>query len=125
MGEKMLLTPPLPPMEARSVEEIPAGYGWQYEPKWDGFRCIAFRDNEKIYLQSKAGQPLARYFPDVVDSLAWAPLFSSGRDSCVYNWLATAGIARFFCQHLIASSPCFVVVARFSLVSRSQEFQHR
>ncbi|PWT84279.1 MAG: ATP-dependent DNA ligase, partial [Acidobacteria bacterium] len=66
----MLLKPPLPPMEARSAEEIPAGHGWQYEPKWDGFRCIAFRDSAKIYLQSKAGQPLARYFPDVVETLA-------------------------------------------------------
>jgi ATP-dependent DNA ligase len=69
----MLLKTPLAPMEARSVEEIPAGHGWQYEPKWDGFRCIAFRDGDKIYLQSKAGQPLARYFPDVVDALASLP----------------------------------------------------
>src|SRR5437868_13413898 len=69
----MLLKPPLPPMEARSVEKIPADHGWQYEPKWDGFRCIAFRDGNTIYLQSKAGQPLARYFPDVVDSLAKLP----------------------------------------------------
>ena len=53
-----------------SVDEIPAGDGWQYEPKWDGFRCLAFRDGEKIYLQSKAGQPLARYFPEVVRSLS-------------------------------------------------------
>jgi ATP-dependent DNA ligase len=66
----MLLKPPLPPMEARSVEEIPTGGGWQYEPKWDGFRCIAFRDDEQIFLQSKAGQPLARYFPDIVAVLA-------------------------------------------------------
>jgi ATP-dependent DNA ligase len=66
----MLLKPPLPPMEARSVEEIPAGNSWQYEPKWDGFRCIAFRDGEQIYLQSKSGQPLARYFPDIADALA-------------------------------------------------------
>jgi ATP-dependent DNA ligase len=71
--EKTLLKPPLPPMEARLVEEIPVGYGWQYEPKWDGFRCIAFRDSNKIYLQSKAGQPLARYFPDVVDAIASLP----------------------------------------------------
>jgi len=69
----MLLKPPLPPMEARSVEEIPADHGWQYEPKWDGFRCIAFRDGDTIYLQSKAGQPLARYFPDVVDGLSKLP----------------------------------------------------
>ncbi|HEY5036290.1 MAG TPA: ATP-dependent DNA ligase, partial [Chthoniobacterales bacterium] len=63
------LHPPFPPMEARSVDEIPAEEGWQYEPKWDGFRCLAFRDGDEIYLQSKAGQPLARYFPDVVQSL--------------------------------------------------------
>jgi ATP-dependent DNA ligase len=69
----MLLKPPLPPMEARSVEEIRAGDGWQYEPKWDGFRCLAFRGGEQIYLQSKNGQPLARYFPDVVGALAKLP----------------------------------------------------
>jgi len=63
------LKPPLPPMEARSVNEIPADYGWQYEPKWDGFRCLAFRDGNEIFLQSKAGQPLARYFPDIVRAL--------------------------------------------------------
>lgn len=63
------LKPPLPPMEARSVAEIPEGAAWQYEPKWDGFRCLAFRDRGEIYLQSKAGQPLARYFPDVVREL--------------------------------------------------------
>jgi ATP-dependent DNA ligase len=69
----MLLTPPLPPMETRSVEEIPTGHGWQYEPKWDGFRCIAFRDGKQVYLQSKAGQPLARYFPDITDALGRLP----------------------------------------------------
>jgi ATP-dependent DNA ligase len=69
----MHLKPPLPPMETRPVEEIPTGDGWQYEPKWDGFRCIAFRDREQIYLQSKNGQPLARYFPDIVSSLAALP----------------------------------------------------
>jgi ATP-dependent DNA ligase len=67
------IKPPLPPMETRSVEEIPIGSNWQYEPKWDGFRCIAFRDAENIYLQSKAGQPLARYFPDVVEAFANLP----------------------------------------------------
>jgi len=60
-------------MEARLVEEIPSGPDWQYEPKWDGFRCIAFRDAENVYLQSKAGQPLARYFPDIVEALAKLP----------------------------------------------------
>jgi ATP-dependent DNA ligase len=69
----MLLKPPLPPMEARAAQEIPSGPGSQYEPKWDGFRCIAFRDDDQIYLQSKSGQPLARYFPDVVETLASLP----------------------------------------------------
>jgi ATP-dependent DNA ligase len=69
----LALKPPLPPMEARSVDAIPVGDEWQYEPKWDGFRCLAFRDGEKIFLQSKAGQPLARYFPDVVEALRRLP----------------------------------------------------
>jgi ATP-dependent DNA ligase len=61
---------PLPlsyaPMEARSVEQLPEGEGWQYNPKWDGFRCLAFRDDDVVDLRSKSGQPLARYFPDLV-----------------------------------------------------------
>ncbi len=64
-----LIKPPLAPMEARSVEEIPFDDGWQYEPKWDGFRCIAYRDGADVYLQSKAGRPLGRYFPDVAETM--------------------------------------------------------
>ena len=60
-------------MEARSVDEIPVGDEWQYEPKWDGFRCIAFRDSHRVFLQSKAGRPLARYFPDIVEALRRIP----------------------------------------------------
>ncbi|MFL6500826.1 MAG: ATP-dependent DNA ligase, partial [Candidatus Udaeobacter sp.] len=60
-------------MEARLVEEIPTGDEWQYEPKWDGFRCLAFRDGDNIFLQSKNGQPLARYFPDVAANVAKLP----------------------------------------------------
>lgn len=56
-------------MEARTEDEIPSGEGWQYEPKWDGFRCIAFRDGDNVELQSKAGQPLSRYFPELVDAM--------------------------------------------------------
>jgi ATP-dependent DNA ligase len=56
-------------MEALLVDRIPEGEGWQYEPKWDGFRCLAFRDGKKIELQSKSGQPLGRYFPEVTASL--------------------------------------------------------
>ncbi len=65
----LAIAPPFPPMEARSVATPPIGEEWQYEPKWDGFRCIAFRDGADVYLQSKSGQPLARYFPDVVDAI--------------------------------------------------------
>jgi ATP-dependent DNA ligase len=67
------IRPPFPPMEARTAEEIPAGGGWQYEPKWDGFRCLAFRSGEQVVLQSKAGQPLGRYFPELVDGLLKLP----------------------------------------------------
>src|SRR6188508_493379 len=63
------LHPPLPPMEAQSVDEIPRGAEWQYEPKWDGFRCLAFRDGEEVQLQSKTGQPMARFFPELVFAL--------------------------------------------------------
>lgn len=57
------------PMELAQVAEIPSGRQWQYEPKWDGFRCMAFRDGDNVHLQSKAGQPLARYFPEVVEAV--------------------------------------------------------
>lgn len=57
------------PMEALLATELPEGDGWQYEPKWDGFRCLARRDGEDVTLTSKSGKPLARYFPEVVDML--------------------------------------------------------
>jgi ATP-dependent DNA ligase len=59
----------LPPMEAETAERLPEGEGWQYEPKWDGFRCLAFREGNRAELRSKAGKPLGRYFPEVVASL--------------------------------------------------------
>jgi ATP-dependent DNA ligase len=57
-------------MEAVSVDQPPVGEEWQYEPKWDGFRCLLFRDHQEVFLQSKSGQPLARYFPDLVESVS-------------------------------------------------------
>lgn len=63
------IAPPFPLMEALSVDEVPTGGEWQYEPKWDGFRCLAFRDGDEVALQSKAGQPLARYFPEMVEAV--------------------------------------------------------
>jgi ATP dependent DNA ligase domain len=61
---------PLPldtaPMEARSAEVLPSGHDWQYEPKWDGFRCLAFRAGDAVNLRAKSGKPLGRYFPEIV-----------------------------------------------------------
>jgi ATP-dependent DNA ligase len=57
---------PFSPMEALPVEHIPIGEQWQYEPKWDSFRCPAFRDGAKIELQSKSGRSMTRYFPELV-----------------------------------------------------------
>jgi len=62
----LVLHPPFPPMEALSVDEVPTGPQWQYEPKWDGFRCLIFRDGAKVELQAKSGKPLTRYFPEIV-----------------------------------------------------------
>jgi ATP-dependent DNA ligase len=67
------LSAPYAPMEALLVEEIPVGREWQYEPKWDGFRCLVFRQGDSIELQSKAGHPLARYFPEVVENIRSVP----------------------------------------------------
>lgn len=53
-------------MEARSVDAIPRGEEWQYEPKWDGFRCLLSRDGDRVELRSKSGEALARYFPELV-----------------------------------------------------------
>lgn len=57
------------PMEADPATDLPAGPEWQYEPKWDGFRCIAFRDGARVDLQSKSGKPLTRYFPELAAAL--------------------------------------------------------
>jgi len=67
------IQPPFPPMEARIAKKIPVGDKFIYEPKWDGFRCLAFRDRDAVVLQSKSGQPLTRYFPELVDALLKLP----------------------------------------------------
>lgn len=61
------------PMEAKIAEVLPPGEEWQYEPKWDGFRCLAFRDGSAVELRGKSGKSLTRYFPDVVQLLAGLP----------------------------------------------------
>ncbi|HUF13183.1 MAG TPA: ATP-dependent DNA ligase [Longimicrobiales bacterium] len=64
------IEPPFPPMEANTRASLPADDGWQYEPKWDGFRCVVFRDGGDVHLQSKSCKPLERYFPEMVEAVA-------------------------------------------------------
>jgi ATP-dependent DNA ligase len=64
--------PPLEPMLAKLTDEIPGGEGWQYEPKWDGFRALVFRDGDEILIQSRDLRPLNRYFPELAEPLAAA-----------------------------------------------------
>jgi ATP-dependent DNA ligase len=62
----------LRPMEAKLVETLPEDGAWQFEPKWDGFRCLVFRDGSKVELVAKSGKPLTRYFPEIVAAFAGA-----------------------------------------------------
>ena len=61
--------PPVAPMLAKLARELPTGGGWSYEPKWDGFRCIVFRDGDELVLGSRNERPLNRYFPEILDPL--------------------------------------------------------
>jgi ATP-dependent DNA ligase len=63
------LEPPIQPQLAKSAKDLPDGDGWVYEPKWDGFRTIVFRDGDEVYLQSRNGKPMNRYFPEVIESI--------------------------------------------------------
>lgn len=70
----------LEPMEALSVETIPVGSEWQYEPKWDGFRCLISRDDNDVSMLSKSGQDLQRYFPEIVQAVLMLPKSSFALD---------------------------------------------
>jgi ATP-dependent DNA ligase len=67
--DRLEVKPGLAPMEAKLVDSLPGGEGWQYEPKWDGFRCLVFRDGPEVALMSKSGKPLGRYFPEMVEAV--------------------------------------------------------
>ncbi|HEY1604989.1 MAG TPA: ATP-dependent DNA ligase [Allosphingosinicella sp.] len=71
--ERLPVQPGLPPMEAKLVDALPGDAGWQFEPKWDGFRCLVFRDGGDVALMSKAGRPLGRYFPEMVEAVKAIP----------------------------------------------------
>ena len=62
------------PMEARLVASLPEDAGWQFEPKWDGFRCLALRSGREVHLQAKSGKSLSRYFPEMIAALRTLPI---------------------------------------------------
>lgn len=70
MTARPFVIPRLAPMEAKLADTVPRGDGWQYEPKWDGFRCLAYAAPGKVALWSKSGKGLERYFPEIADLLA-------------------------------------------------------
>lgn len=75
-----VLQPPIAPMLAKLADDIPVGDGWLYEPKWDGFRCIVFRDGDSLHLASREKRPLNRYFPELI-----VPLLATLPDRCVVD----------------------------------------
>jgi ATP-dependent DNA ligase len=74
------VAPPLAPMLAKPADEVPDGDGWLYEPKWDGFRCIVFRDGDEVLLASRNERPFNRYFPELID-----PIRAQFPDRCVVD----------------------------------------
>src|SRR4051812_27099240 len=72
MTQKVPLS--LQPMEALPVDHLPSGRGWLFEPKYDGFRCILFRDGDAVNLQSRRQRPLGRYFPEIIDAARQLPI---------------------------------------------------
>ncbi|MEX0663834.1 MAG: ATP-dependent DNA ligase [Acidimicrobiia bacterium] len=66
---RLPVTPPVSPMLAKLTRELPTGDAWAYEPKWDGFRCIVFRDGDDVELGSRNERPLTRYFPEILGPL--------------------------------------------------------
>ncbi len=90
---RLPLTPPIEPMLAKAAAQLPQGEGWLYEPKWDGFRALVFRDGDEVYLQSRDKKPLVRYFPELS-----APLRANTPERCVLDGeivIAAAGALDF------------------------------
>jgi ATP-dependent DNA ligase len=77
---RLPIAPPLAPMLSSAADALPGGEGWQFEPKWDGFRTLVFRDGDEILLQSRDEKPMNRYFPELV-----APLASALPERCVLD----------------------------------------
>jgi ATP-dependent DNA ligase len=79
-GLQLPFSPPLEPMLSAAADELPSGDGWLFEPKWDGFRTLVFRDGDELMLQSRDEKPMNRYFPELT-----APLLSALPERCVVD----------------------------------------
>src|SRR5437764_8866164 len=77
---RLPFAPPLAPMLSSAADALPGGEGWQFEPKWDGFRTLVFRDGDELVLQSRDEKPMNRYFPELV-----APLTAALPERCVVD----------------------------------------
>src|ERR1700752_1964830 len=77
---RLPFAPPLAPMLSGAADALPGGEGWQFEPKWDGFRTLVFRDGDEILLQSRDEKPMNRYFPELI-----APLAAMLPERCVVD----------------------------------------
>src|SRR6516165_6943391 len=77
---RLPFAPPLAPMLSSAADALPGGEGWQFEPKWDGFRTLVFRDGDEILLQSRDEKPMNRYFPELI-----APLAAMLSERCVVD----------------------------------------
>src|SRR3954469_10979452 len=73
IGDLLPLKPPIKPQLARAAKELPEGAEWRYEPKWDGFRTVVFRNGDDVHLQSRNGRPMNRYFPEVIPQVLALP----------------------------------------------------
>src|SRR5207237_10443108 len=77
---RLPFAPPMEPMLSTAASELPSGEGWQFEPKWDGFRTLVFRDRDEIVLQSRDEKPMNRYFPELI-----APLAAALPERCILD----------------------------------------
>jgi len=84
--------PPLEPMLAKASDGLPSGDGWMFEPKWDGFRAIVFRDGDEVLIQSRDLKPLDRYFPELAAPIRARGSASSGTRSSDEHFGATCFI---------------------------------
>jgi ATP-dependent DNA ligase len=133
--EGLALLPPIEPMETRHAQRIPEGDDWTYEPKWDGFRCIAFRDGKNVELQSKSGETLTRYFPEIVSALLEATaqrfvvdgelMIVEGESSDFDALLQRIHPAESRVRKLAAETPAIYVLFDLLVQDRSELFERK